>query len=73
MSQVFSDHRISQELAGLDQMGLGVLQSNGHEAIEVERVVTLVRRSYSSADPTVVVALNVSRRERRRVENCLLF
>lgn len=63
---------MSQELAGLNQMGLGVRQSNGHEAIEVRRLVTLVRRSYFSADTTVVVALNVSRRERRRVENCLL-
>ena len=75
MPQAFLNPGMSQELAGLCQMGLGVRQSNGHEAIEVikaRRLVTLVRRSDFPADMTAVAAPEASPRESRRVEKPLL-
>ena len=62
---------MSQELAALDQVGLGVRQSNG-ETTEAKRLVTRIRISYSSADMTAVAAPKASRRECRRVEKPLL-
>ena len=56
MSQVFSSYGISQELTGLDQMGLGVRQLNGYKEIEARRLVTIVDISYSPTDITVVAA-----------------
>ena len=74
MHQVFSVHWLSQELASVGEVDLGLWQYNCHDEIEARRLVTLTSTDYASRCSRLIAvsAERKSRKQRRRVERPLL-
>ena len=74
MRQVFPDDWLSQELASVGQLDLGVCQLYDGDKVEARRLVPLTWTDYAFYDSSLIAvsAERKSRKERRRVEKPLL-